>query len=102
MPLDYYNTYVDKLSKVSVPEVMAAAARQLHPGQAVYVVVGNGAEKVIARASDDKPGARSGKDVPYLKDGAQLTLREALADLAARGDVGGGGLIELDTDGHVK
>ncbi|TMQ13448.1 MAG: insulinase family protein [Deltaproteobacteria bacterium] len=102
LPLDYYNTYVDKLSKVSVPEVMAAAARQLHPGQAVYVVVGNGAEKVIARASDDKPGARSGKDVPYLKDGAQLTLREALADLAARGDVGGGGLIELDTDGHVK
>ena len=29
-----------------------------------------------------------GKDVPYVKDGKQLTLREALADLAARGDVG--------------
>ena len=42
----------------------------------------------------------SGKDVPLVKDGKQLTLREALADLAARGDVGAGGLIELDTDGR--
>jgi zinc protease len=103
LPLDYYNTYVDKVSKVSAPEVMAAAAKQLRPGQAVYVVVGNGAEKVIMRAHDDKPGAKSsGSDVPYTRDGAQLTLREALAELARRGDVGGGGLIELDTDGRVK
>ena len=34
-----------------------------------------------------------------MKDGKQLTLREALADLAARGDVGAGGLVELDRDG---
>jgi len=40
--------------------------------------------------------------VPYTRDGKQLTLREALVDLAARGDVGGGGLIELDVDGAVK
>src|SRR5262249_8160279 len=83
--------------------VMTAAAKQLHPGQAVYVIVGNGAEKVIVRAPDDKPGAKSsGKDVPYTKGGAQLTLREALADLAARGDVGSGGLVELDADGRMK
>jgi hypothetical protein len=29
-------------------------------------------------------------------------LREALRELAMRGDVGRGGLIELDTDGRVK
>jgi len=43
LPLDYYNTYVDKVGKVSGSEVMAAAAKQLRPGQAVYVIVGNGA-----------------------------------------------------------
>jgi hypothetical protein len=35
-----------------------------------------------------------------MKDGKQLTLRESLADLAARGDVGKGGLVELDADGR--
>jgi hypothetical protein len=35
-----------------------------------------------------------------MKDGTQLTLREALSDLAQRGDVGPGGLVELDTDGR--
>jgi zinc protease len=116
LPLDYYNSYVDRMSKVSASEVMAAAARQLQPAQAVYVIVGNGAESVIVRVPEDKPGGSSidearsrgprrpvgstGKDIPYVKAGAQLTLREALAELAARGDVGGGGLVELDTDGH--
>ena len=103
LPLDYYSSYVDKLSKVSAAEVMAAAAKQLRPGQAVYVVVGNGDEKMIVHVQDDKGGSKDGaKDVPYVKDGRQLTLREALVDLAARGDVGTGGLVELDADGHVK
>ena len=102
LPLDYYNSYVDKLGKVSSAEVMAAAAKQLRPGQAVYVVVGNGAEKMIVHVPDDKAGSKGWKDVPYEKDGKQLTLREALTDLAARGDVGTGGLVELDADGRVK
>ena len=42
------------------------------------------------------------RNPPYLKDGKQLTLREALAELAARGDVGAGGLVELDADAKVK
>jgi zinc protease len=103
LPLDYYNSYVDKLGKVSGAEVMAAAAKQLRPGQAVYVVVGNGEEKMIVHVQDDKAGGKdSWKDVPYQKDGKQQTLREALVDLAARGDVGTGGLVELDADGRVK
>jgi len=116
LPLDYYDSYVAKVDKVSAAEVMAAAAKQLRPGQAVYVVVGNGDEKLIVHVQDDKseaaapsgrasgsPPAKVGwKDVPYLKDGHQLTLREALVDLAMRGDVGTGGLVELDADGRVK
>ena len=70
---------------MSVTDVMAAATSQLSPGQAVYVVVGNAAEAMSA-------GVREG--------GASPTLRDALAELAARGDVGGGGLIELDSDGR--
>jgi hypothetical protein len=68
----------------------------------VYVVVGNGDEKMIVHVEDDAPGGKGWKDVPYMKDGHQLTLREALADLAARGNVGSGGLVELDADGRAK
>jgi hypothetical protein len=57
----------------------------------VFLVVGDGDAKVVVR--------ENGKDVPLMKGDKQLTLREALADLAARGDVGAGGLVELDTDG---
>ncbi|MDB4960824.1 MAG: putative Zn-dependent peptidase [Myxococcales bacterium] len=91
LPLDYYNTYVDKVGKVTEAQVKASAAKQLKPGQAIYLVVGDGNAPVIVR--------QDGKDVPYAKDGKALTLREALADLATRGDVGQGGLVELDTDG---
>jgi zinc protease len=92
LPLDYYNSYVGNVGKVNEAQVKASAAKQLKPGQAVYLVVGDGNAPMIIH-SDDK------KDVPYTKDGKQLTLREALADIAARGDVGAGGLVELDTDG---
>jgi hypothetical protein len=88
LPLDYYSSYIERISAVSLAEAQAAARRQLRPDQAVYVIVGNGDEPVIAPT--------------YAKDGKQLTLREALADLAARGDVGSGGLVELDVDGTPR
>ena len=44
----------------------------------------------------------TGQDLPYLKDGQQLTLRQALTELVRRGDVGKGALIELDADGRPK
>ncbi len=91
LPLDYYSSFVAKLGRVNEAQVKAAAAKQLRPGQAVYLVIGDGDAKMIVR--------EEGKDVPYLKDGNQLTLRQALTELATRGDVGAGGLIELDTDG---
>ncbi|MDQ3365003.1 MAG: insulinase family protein [Myxococcota bacterium] len=94
LPLDYYNRFVGQVGKVTQAQVKASAARHLKPGQAVYLVVGDGDAKVIVR------DPATNQDAPYLKDGKQLTLRDALADLAAKGDVGTGGLIELDTDGR--
>jgi len=96
LPLDYYNVYVEQVSRVSHADITAAASAHLAPDRAVYVVVGNGDEPVIARVAD----AAGMRDLPYAPDGVQLTLRDALATLAARGDVGGGGLVELDTDGR--
>lgn len=93
LPMDYYNTFVDKVGKVTEAQVKASAQKQLKPASAVYVVVGDGNAKVIVRNPDTK------KDEPYKKDGKELTLREALVDLAARGDVGAGGFVELDADG---
>jgi hypothetical protein len=95
LPLDYYDSYVDDVSRVSVEAVMAAAARELDPGRAVYVVVGNGA---AAMTADATAGARFASDGPAAAPGARPTLREALGELAVRGDVGGGGLVELDGD----
>jgi hypothetical protein len=101
LPLDYYASYIERISSVSLSEVQAAAARRLDPGQAVYVVVGNGAEPVRIPLLDDAADRPNrDRDQPYTKHGKQLALREALADLAARGDVGGGGLVELDADGR--
>jgi hypothetical protein len=38
------------------------------------------------------------KDVPLMKDGKQVTLIEALRDLAASGSLGKGELVQLDAD----
>ncbi|MDB4959436.1 MAG: putative Zn-dependent peptidase [Myxococcales bacterium] len=98
--LDYFNTYVDKVSKVTDVQVKQSAAKNLRPGQAVYLVVGDGdAKMIVHNASAAKDAAADVRRLPYQKDGKQLTLREALTDLAKRGDVGAGGLVELDVDG---
>ena len=94
LPLDYYNSYVGKVGQVTEAQVKGAAAKHLKPANAVYVVVGDGDAKMIVR------DPTTNKDVPYTKDGKQLSLREALGDLAQRGDVGPGGFVELDTDGR--
>ena len=101
LPLDYYNAFVGSVGNVTEAQVKAAAAKQLKPDKAVYLVVGDGDAKVIQHVVEKDPatGKDVPKDVPYTKDGRQLTLREALTEIATRGDVGQGGLIELDTDG---
>jgi zinc protease len=98
LPLDYFNTYVAKVGKVSEKEIKASALKHLKPDKAVYLVVGNGDEKMIV---DKGPKGAPPKDrkAPYEKDGKQLTLREALQELAKSSSVGPGGLVELDVDG---
>ncbi len=94
LPLDYFNSYVTKVGGVNAARVTAAAKKHLKPGQAVWLIVGDGNAEMKVRVD--------GKDVPYLKDGKPMTLRAALTDLATRGDVGTGGLVELDADGRPK
>jgi zinc protease len=69
LPLDYYATYAENVAAVTREHVDRAAARELSPERAVYLVVGDG------------------------------SLRAPLAEIAARGDVGDGGFVELDADG---
>src|SRR3569623_577091 len=40
LPLDYFNRYVASVSKVTESQAKASAAKNLRPGQAVYLVVG--------------------------------------------------------------
>ncbi len=94
LPLDYYDTYVARIEKVAAGDVAAAAKKQLKGGEAIYIVVGDGDAPMI-HAVDKK------YDVELKKGDKRVTLREALTDLAASGDVGKGGLVELDADGHV-
>ena len=98
LPLDYFNTYVDRVNKVTATEVKHAAALHLEPAPAVYLVVGDGDAKMIV---DDAKQPKDKRRQPFMKDGAQVTLRQALKDLAAAGNVGPGGFVELDVDGHV-
>ena len=90
LPLDYYATFVEKVEKVGAKQVTAAAKKHLQPKKAVYLVVGDGSTPVVIR--DGK------KDVPLMKDGKQLTMIEALRDLAASGALGKGELVVLDAD----
>lgn len=101
LPLDYYDHYAARVAKVTPELVKRAAKAELKPN-VVYLVVGDGSTKVVVHdphAAKDAPIDQ--RNPPYLKDGKQLTLREALADVAARGDVGAGGLVELDADAHI-
>jgi zinc protease len=94
LPLDYYNSYVGKVDKVTAKQVTAAASKHLKPGQAVFLVVGDANAKMIQRVD--------GKDVPLQKDGKDVTLKDALADLLVAGTLGKGELVVLDADGAVK
>ena len=100
LPLDYYDTYGARVGAVTEGDVRMAASRELKPAQAVYLVVGDGdAKMIVHRPGVDEKGEKV-NDVPMVKNGSSVTLRQALADLAASGNVGAGGLIELDADGR--
>jgi zinc protease len=70
LPLDSYASYTENVAAVTRDDVDRAATRELSPERGVYLVVGDG------------------------------SLRAPLAEIAARGDVGDGGFVELDADGR--
>ncbi len=90
LPLDYYASFVAKVGKVTAKQVAASAKKHLKPAELIYLVVGDASAKVIQR--DGK------QDVPLMKDGKQLTVLEALQELASSGKLGAGGLVVLDAD----
>jgi len=91
LPLDYYASFVDKVGKVTAKQVQKAASTHLDPDQVVYLVVGDGTTPMIYREGKDNK--------PLMRDGKQVTLLEALQDLAAKGTLGKGELVVLDVDG---
>ncbi len=90
LPLDYWTGYTAKMQKVGKSQVAAAARKHLKSGDAIFVVVGDGKAPMIMREGK--------QDVSLMKDGKQLTLRDALEGLAADGTLGKGGLVVLDAD----
>jgi len=95
LPLDYYNSYVNEVGKVSLAQVNEAAKTWLMPEKAQLLVVGDGKAEMNVR--DD-----SGKDVPMLdSDGKPVTLLQALETMAATGEVGAGDFVRLDADGAI-
>lgn len=91
LPLDFYNSYVGNVSKVTAKQVIASAKKHLQPDNAMIIVIGDANAKVIHRVD--------GKDVPLEKNGAQLTLLAALEDLVASGKLGKGSVVRVDADG---
>jgi zinc protease len=100
LPTDYYNTFVDQVRAVAAEQVQQAAAAHLEPDQARYLVIGDGDAGQIAYQKGTN--GEKGLDRPLLDAmGKPITLRVALAHLAADKTLGAGGLVELDPDGLV-
>jgi predicted Zn-dependent peptidase len=92
LPLDYYNSYVESLTNVTLEQVNASAQKHLKPGAAVWLVVGDGDATQIQRDGE--------KDVPLVDAGGNpVTLRTSLERLVAENTLGQGKLVTLDADG---
>ena len=100
LPLDYFNHYVEHMTKVDAAQVKGSLAHlpKLKSGDAVLLVVGDANAAMIEHKLG--PDGKAFVDAPLLdKDGKAVTLRAALEKAAASGDYGHGGLVVLDADG---
>ncbi len=94
LPLNYYNSYVDKVGAVTLKQVAKSAKRYFEPNRAIILVVGS--------ADSAQKKHENGKDVPMVgADGKPVTLLDGLTELAKKGTVGKGSLVVLDADGKV-
>lgn len=92
LPMNYYANYAASVKQTSLAQTNAAAQKQIDLANMVYIVVGDANASVIVR--------QDGKDVPLVRNGANLTLRQALDEFVASGTLGAGALVALDTDGQ--
>jgi zinc protease len=90
LPLDYYSSFGANIKGVTADAVAASAAKVLNPDDAVIIIVGDADAKLTER--------KDGKDVPWLKDGAPVTLHNALADAVKQGRFGPGALVMIDAN----
>lgn len=93
LPMNYYNSFVNQVSKVDLAQVGASAKKHLAPNKAMIIVVGDANAELIERKGD--------KDEPLMKDGQRVKLRAGLEMLLASGELGPGKLVELDVDGKA-
>jgi predicted Zn-dependent peptidase len=99
LPLDYYKTFIARMSAVTAAQVAAAARQHMNPGKAVLFVVGD------ATAPQKQRVVKEGKklDEPMVgADGKPVTLLDSLKQMVATGGpLAGGELVILDADGNV-
>jgi len=94
LPLDYYDTYADRVGAVTLDQVAASADKHLKPAKVKVLVVSDGSAEQIRH--------ENGKDVPLVDEGGKpVTLLGALEGLAKSGKLGKGKLVILDADGRV-
>lgn len=96
LPLDYYNSYVDKVSEVGLEAVMESAKKHLRPQESLILVVGDGKSPQIVRDE-------AGNDVPLTdSEGKQVLLIDALEAMASAEIGGKGSFVVMDADGVVQ
>ncbi len=100
LPLNYYDTFVANYEKVTLDQVNAAARKNLHPDDAVIVVVGDAKAPLNKHVVTSVDGKQVKKDVPLLDaDGKPVLLRDGLQQLVDSGALGKGKMVVLDADG---
>ena len=94
LPLDYYNSIIQKYQGVTIEQVNASAKTQLKPDSLKILVVGDGDAKMIHRVDR--------KDVPLVNQkGEPITLRESLRAFVSNKKFDANSLVFLDPDGKV-
>jgi zinc protease len=99
LPMDYFKTFIARMSAVTLGQVAASARTHLDPAKAQVLVVGDGA------APQKRRVVKEGKklDEPMVgADGKPVTLLDSLKQMVAKGGpLAGGELVILDADGNV-
>ena len=101
LPLDYWNTYVDRVKAVTGDQVKASAQTHLKPGDAIYLVIGDASKPQKKFVPGGEAGGKGSNQDLTTADGKPMPLRDALGALLDSNELGAGQLIEMDVDGKI-